>query len=857
MVLFACLSFIILTLYFDYITGNKIIIYPHISSDVINQFLPRDTNIASSFEETGKLITISSKAGWGGIIGSHNPFEIIKVIFGADNVVYAYLFSLLTKIILSSIFMYCYLCNINVDNFAAVIGALGYAFSTQVIAGSSWASQGEIAVLLAMALLSCEYILRAKNFFFIILTIGMWHMTLPEYHIVVYGVCIIFYLCLRGFQIHGKRLLRKKIIIAIAVSLCGFGILLLVKIAPYLGTYRVIGNLKQLDDIFQKAFSNANLKSIAISLLRTFSPNCFGIPGLEKCSLPDGYLSDGGFYSGILLTLCFPQLLVRNKDKKTVYLVLLASIAYICFPVFRLFFNGLSNDTYKLGRMAMTAVVVVVSSIELSEMLYGSINYRVLRTTVCFMLCVILVAVKYVLYPGRLIFAAVFIVLYWILLSNNERINEKYLKIGLIICFIIDLIGTQYIWMNNHDAITTEEYTTGYYNDGTADIVKKLPMDFYRIAKDYQSVYLSDGEIQNYNGVSYYKGGMVDGAIYDYIVTRSLPSAGNNVGWFKGMQGSPRDEAIFSVQYYLSKHQSCYEYGYKEIDKFDDITVYQSDMALNFGATYQKMIKKTDYLKLDLSERKDILAEYCVVDDNVNIPLKEYADNRTNTVEGREEIEFGKEIPEKVNLKNINASETVVLNFYSQNEVGIGIAVFDSAANQYTEIGEVSLYAEGNGEAQFEISNFEGDMYLYLKCSVGGLQDIEHLKVTVYDSDGYYGNFYNNIQQRNQNRFEMNTCNDYSGYRGVINVEEESLFYIPLVYDVNYSKYKVFVDGMEQQVLAVNGIFGGVIVSPGKHDIQVVYEVGTGKLRVTILGYIVGIMLLFIMERLIKRRRLI
>ena len=73
-------------LYFPFLTGDKVFLFPNMVSDGINQFYP--SYIESTRNFANGLTNFSVESGWGYVSSIKNPFEILIISFGEEHVAY-------------------------------------------------------------------------------------------------------------------------------------------------------------------------------------------------------------------------------------------------------------------------------------------------------------------------------------------------------------------------------------------------------------------------------------------------------------------------------------------------------------------------------------------------------------------------------------------------------------------------------------------------------------------------------------------------------------------------------------------------------------------------------------------------
>jgi len=115
-------------------------------------------------------------------------------------------------VILSGAIFSTYLYYSGKHSTTCIIGGLTYGFSAQVLIGGIWKNQGELAIIMALALLVIAVWKKGKSIRNVILTIfalAMYATQISIYYQLVYGVVIVGCIFV-SYLLKESNILRKK-----------------------------------------------------------------------------------------------------------------------------------------------------------------------------------------------------------------------------------------------------------------------------------------------------------------------------------------------------------------------------------------------------------------------------------------------------------------------------------------------------------------------------------------------------------------------------------------------------------------------------------------------------------------------
>ena len=830
------LGIAMMILFHNYIFGDRYFLFPNVVTDGVVQFYPDYVQKAS--KGIGSFFSFSY--AWGSNFKVSNPFELLITSFGGAHVAYMIGIAMVLKCMLAGIFFYGFLKEKGMTRVTSTVFALSYAFSVQVIGAGCWKSQAELAIIVAIFLWAIErgkkkrgIVLFALGILLTILCLGLYFKLMLIAFLVLYLVAELYQ---SNINVKRKLTAKQKRIIILGCALCMLVVMgvLWYKLQDVFQSYRFQAGVESLGQEWKKTFSYKNIQIIGTEIIRTFAHNVMGIPGANEYYGSDTgwYIGDGTYYCGILTVLLIPQIFHRDTKKRNLVVAVelgISSIIMLC-PVFRLVLNGFSNDIYKLSRVWVILIMLITAAIALDEMITGKkqlAGKRLIMTwgiTLAIVLVMCLKLQKHMYYYDvciYLIVSALEVLLLWIYGKKGEK-STKFIRSGMVVLVVFEVLSLNYKFINNSDAVTKEAWITGYYNDGTKEILEQSQKDmlFERVDKTYQSVQLNDSAVQGYYGTAYYVGGVGKSSFTDFALSTSIPTLKGIPGWCLGTTGNIYLESLFSVNKIVANSDNCASYGFQLENNNNDKYLYKNRNVLPLGFCYDKAISQSAFEEIDASDRAESLLEYAVVEDGSDI----FKDFQTEPKEKRKsEPVYTDEIASygigtNIGLPvEVTENETVVVEIEDSQEVSAQVA-------WTTEEGKFGYqYAscyEQNGKTKVEFSGQNGirNIVIYSNSGESDLH-LDKVRISVYQSEEYYKEFEKNIAERKSNVLQLEQCTE-EYICGTIQVEKEQLLFFTIPYG---AKFKYYIDGEEVKKEKVDMAFTGIYLPKGTHKVEIVY----------------------------------
>jgi len=632
-------SLICLFVFRDFITLKKIYLFKDIGSDTINMFHPLLIHYSEYLKKEGVPgWTFSQGMGqnlfplWMG-----DFFTNFIMLFDKGTLPKVIVFMEILKIFLCAFIFFKYLKEIKVSGFAAMIGALLYAFSGYVVLGGTWTIFSTEAVYVAILLLGVERWLSKSKWFLFLLGIALLGFLQPfylfSYTLFLSGYIIVRYNDLHEFNWTSFFIFGLKTVGIAALGVAITSYQLLPDILQYTESPRVGG----------EAGLSARLKAqpmfaLADDILRfTTTFRAFGSDMLGTGNDFKGwqnYLEAPLFYCGILSLVAFPQMFSSlNKKQKIFYGVLTFVFALpVLFPYFRYAFWVFAGDYFRTFSLVIVLLMLIytVKAISFIEQ-QNSINKITLIVTTLFLLFLLYSpAAQFQTFidKGMRGMAAFLVLTYAGLiyaLSLNSNVKNTA-KISLVIVCIFEMLIFANRSVNKRNAMSSRELTEKVgYNDYTIDAInyiKEKDKTFFRVQKDYFSglamhASINDAKAQGYFGTpSYHSFNQLN--YIKFLGDLNIIDAKdeNATRWAKGLVDRPLVFSLASGKYWLSKRPQNYlqQFGYDSIAKLGDVKVFKNRYALPFGFAYDQIDKLSDFKKLSNVQKDLYLLKGCVID---------------------------------------------------------------------------------------------------------------------------------------------------------------------------------------------------------------------------------------------------
>lgn len=839
--------FILLTLiiFNQYIFGDKVYIFTDIGSDTNVSFWPVYKYLIESIKN-GDLSLWSFNIGIGGSIFSlgiflFDPFNLILILSPIKYLPYGLLIANILKMYLMGIGLFYLLKKFNVKEKIAILGAIIWSFNGFIMLWGQHYMFATTIMLFTYVVLGIEVFLREnkKVIFIVSMTLLLMNSAYMGYtvtiFIFVYG--LLRYLFENKFKI--KEFVRYYIrLISLYLTAIGCSAIIFLPMCYQLLTSP---RVKDADSIIPSLI--ADKYTLASSFARLFSNNIMGI---------NEYIGNLNYYESIILStsvvvlLLIPQIFsfIKNKRKRyIIFISMIIGIISVSSPMVAYVFNGFTTIAYRWSFVIMLPMVLCafISLNYIYEKKILSKLNLIISTIVVLLIFILSIffivnnsgiisnEIKMLEIAIQVIIIIVFIITNYIVLMFYVKRRSNVFIAMLSIVVLSELIFLNYPTVNNRTNITKDYLTNnhGYY-DGTIEAVDLMEdKSFYRVAKEYKSVYINDQYFQGYYGLESYLSLNTAGYIefceqYDNFIA-------GYVNWISDIRGDKNIRSILGVKYILDKYNKIdNEYSY--YNKLNEIDVYKNDSTFPLGVTYDNYILKDEFFKeIPLADKSQVMLNTVVLKNDVN-----YIDRYKYL---KENIQ-GDEIPYIItynNLKNLEVKDNNISYVYINENSSIDFEI-NSVCDEPIVLGfDIDIESPMIGHLYYTKENGEEEEYSFvinhvmktyglpidynkvknIRLSLGhGNQEVKINNIKIYKKKDILSSALNNKDLFNITEFKEDKIT------GTISNERDKVLVFSIPYD---NGWKITVDNKKVETFNANGGLLGIKLEAGNHNIVLNY----------------------------------
>ncbi len=573
--------------YLDWLTGERVYVFTMLDrgADSVGQTVPGLLNLADRVRRGlwGELFNF--RQGLGNAEAAYFPTLTNWVaLFGENAVARLLAFSQWAKVVLSGVFAYLFVKEYGAGAALRFLVALGYAFNSMLIARGAWESYPNISMLVMLWLWAYERKLNGKGVLLFFFSSLFMFINLGLYDCLFYALLFTGYLLVRRiiredtFGAALKAFLKDLVPFA-AFALLGMLDTVRYNLAKTLSSSRLQEGMSEYGETAgESIFTSAEIWMAAF--LRTVGHSISGIT-FQTGSL--NLLEGPAFYTGIAALLVTPAALWSMKGRqKGLYLALaLAALVYIAVVPLRLLANGFSKETFKLSSFWITLILLLCAAdffrrAERKELRKGTGIVLGITAATAAALLVAAKACGFVAVESEWIVSLVFLALYpglFLFLMTGRR--ARLVKALLILCAVAEAALVPWGMVHDRNTETAAENSRAEHAV-TKEIAASLPADeWYRVEKDYVTVFETDSLAEGYRGSASYLGGIeINASVLDLYEAFSLPRRGNH--YLFGTGGNIYFESASSTKYLLAKNGMAFRYGYELKEERNGIKVYEN-----------------------------------------------------------------------------------------------------------------------------------------------------------------------------------------------------------------------------------------------------------------------------------------
>lgn len=808
-----------------------------------------------------------------------DPFNVIVVFFSKKHMDICYMITELLKLYVAGLFATMLVKKRGLPNNLCVLSGLSYAFCGWAIAGFRHEYLLMPLVTLPLMILGVEKIFKKESP--VPFIIGIFLSCASSFYFTYMNVIIVgMYVIIRYLaEINNKSFkdFFSRIWKLILYALIGL-ISATVSVVP---TVVAITGASKGDGGLFRVFPT-------ISALLKF-PTIF-------TSFTDMHQNSTILGTNALVLLMIPVIIVVRKKTVNMWMAIIMVI-FAIFPITESLLNGLS---YPSGRfMYATALFLIVGVMETYNANFEKIKEHKLPIIIWLVLITALTVVATFVFSviklENIILSAITILCAVILLMLIGRVKNKNSKnielvviVNIILMFTVTIIMTM---ARGVDEFSTTGSSYSAYENNSLRVANKIKdKDFYRSATDYNP--WSTGKNGPYAHVpclaNVYHNAPSN---TDYVST--MPGSWgeynkevlNSAGSFKRMcvysaDNRCRINFLQNVRYYLGPNQKTkekmYYYpgyvgpSYTKSERHSNVKVYKNNYNTSLGYVFDKVMKKSEYLKIPKEYREQALMQAAVVDDE-NLPMKGVQ------VQNKDSLEFenAKVIPAVLNNErvvwtdypkkykiekskiDIKKNKLVVkepdqlarLNFKSvpdDCEIYLKLTnfrrydlkstspllkdnfgdfdIFSIAYGRGEAVAKHIFYCEGEAQGVTGISDFMTNMgksknfgkSLTLKIVDAGVYTFDKIELIAIP----YKNYDKQTKELANARLNVKQVKNDS-LEGDVNVKKDSILYSSIPYS---NGWKVYVDGKETKTFVVDTAFTGIQLEKGYHKITMKFR---------------------------------
>ncbi|WP_238858722.1 YfhO family protein [Clostridium sp. YIM B02569] len=866
--IYSLVFFIITAIVFaKFIFGNNLLIYTDTGSDTYYVYWPFYKFILQSIKE-GTFSLWSFHMGIGTNIFSltdlmFDPFNIILIIFPIKMIPYGIVLLMIIKLYISGLIFYLYLNMIGINVKVTILGSLIWAFNGYIVLWGQHYMFATEVVLFTIIIYGLEMFFRngKKGIFIAGLTLLLINSAYMSYAVSIY---IFIYSTIR-FLIFKKFKLIKflkyscKVVVVYLISIGISAIVFIPSCYLILSSPRVSSNSK-VPDLFQNYFNMAS------TLTRLFSNNLMGTTNYIGYW---NYYEDMILSSAILMILLIPQLFIIFKEKrKVISLIIILVILSISSPIVSYGFNGFSTVAYRWSYLIIFTIVLG-GIFTLNKIIDNkNINKNLLLGTMISLIIVLVISVCCVLVSTnkqinpinlyRILIQCAFIISiivlsFLMLIFYTKKKKKQYIYI-LFVITLLDLTSNSYIALNMRNTLNTSymNENSGYFDNSNKaiELINRLNSGFYRVDKQYDSVFLNDSVYQNYYGITAYNSLNSTGYLQ---FAKQYDDFFQNTSQIDNFQGDKRLISFLGVKYILDKgNKSDDTYSY--VDTVNDINIYENKEAFPLGFTYDNYILDKDFQKLSVGKKAETILNSVVIDQDVEFL------NKAKAIKSKmidyNNLEFKDLIIDK-NDKNL-------ISYTSKNSDSCIIIPLNEKCNSDILL-EFNL--KSNVDMTGKVYYSTNDTFDENRCNVLNIshkkekysipidcKNVKNIKIVIGNKDKKVDLQNIQLYERedmsksilNKDLFNIDKFTE-SNIVGKISTDKKKI----LTWTIPYDKgWKVKVDGAETNTLNVNEGMLGIQLESGQHDIELSYT----PQGVVIGGFISIVTIMFILLKSIKDR---
>ena len=613
-----------------YVLKHKAFAFVDVGSDPFVQFYPMQLAEARQLNALHQL-TWSFNIGLGAYLGlDANPIQLLTGLFPEPWQLGLRLPAFFLKLLLGGVFFLAFLRKLGFAPGLAIIGALGYTFSSYALINNQWDPNAVLWIQVAAYLFFIETYLREGSRAHAIaagLTVGLG----ASFDLYTFSLLTALYVLSRRVTI-GEFPRWRRLGAYGAYATLGFlltGPIQFPNLHYLFDSPRVTGNRSALSALLGHAFQLNDSATIGSEIAGLFGKDLLGTADAYQGWA--NYFEGPGFYVGMLLLLCIPQLLgpAATPRERRVCVAGIALLAvYLLLPALRYAVYGFGHIAFRLSTLWISILLILLGLTGLRRalrsgpwrtgLLIGVFGVAAALSTLALRLPQAINVAHVVLVGG---FVLAYAAIVW-MMDGRLRVWAASILLPIFAC---ELLLFAIPPMLERTAVNRDGSSKiGSYNDGTMAALQAIRQsdrgsEFYRIEKTYQSVFLCDALAQDYAGIKSY---FFHGASLTRFVDHAgidRPVAGN-VSYIGSALNQPAILDLVGVKYILSGDRNLDGASdYEHLFDVGGISVYHNLGNLGFAHLHTGLISEADANQLPVDQLDERMRSDVVVADLASV----------------------------------------------------------------------------------------------------------------------------------------------------------------------------------------------------------------------------------------------
>ena len=724
-----------------------------------------------------------------------SPFLYLLLFFEPKFIPYSFLFTLLIRLFLTSIFAYLWIGKLTKKESTRLILSLAFTFSGWAMYWIHYNTTLDFYMYVPLILYLSEEVLENRKRLLFVICVGLAAIS-SLYYFYIFAWLLFIYHSLRHITSSQKASLKTyfqafmKLLPWFILGITLVSFIIFPNIAIILSSPRFSGAQDALflvDVSFIRIYSF--LTAFFSPVLSDYDTNIFASRVLDNQVFLNYY------YSFLIFPLVLPLFFFINNKKKWIYIITILLFYFSSFiPFFSVLFNGNSDRRWQLILLIIN-IVSVAYILEHSFSRTQVIISFMVTTGILYVLTTISLSNKLFIQENlmtmkQIVYGSIVILgLYAFVLLE---IKYKYIPLVLVLVFesLFSLYTRTHI-NNSPRYIAYDQFNfDAYYNDDIYDYIQSFDSETFRI--EMSQTIANDPINYSYTGVTFYS------SVYNHS-TRPILDNRFTPGWNSGYAPSKfLFKQLLNTKYFVTSTDVTPPYGYEFLKMYKNYKIYKSTLDIGIGFATPNIINSIDFNELNKIEQDLVLYQAIVSDHQTTVtdlfygfPLIRNSVNPQAFLQKEDGYIF-------IDYSRSNPYTECLIDFYAG----------DSLLKQVYrhEYGYTAVKNSLNHDIAFFYCRFIYNINEAIPVDINFVSnrkiDLLYQKVNDYDS-------FTNVKFNN------------SRLTADIHISSDnSLVFLNIPFDKGW---KLKVDNIERDVEIVNQAFIGFMLDRGGHMIELTY----------------------------------